>query len=53
MLRYIEKCPPKFILYIHARRKFTTLLRHAASPLFYFPQNTIGFEILSLSVQVP
>ena len=54
MLRYIEKCPLKiYFIYIHATRKFTTLLRHAVSFLFYFSQNTIGFKILSLSVQIP
>jgi hypothetical protein len=53
ILRYTQKCSKKFILYIHATRKFTTLFRRAASSLFYSPQNTFGFKISSLSVQIP
>lgn len=47
---YIEKHPLKLTLYIFIKTKFTTFLRLAAKSLFYFLQNAIYFEILSVAM---
>ena len=46
----------KTLLEIHfislGNREIYCILRHAAQSLFYFPQNSVSFIILSFSVQI-